>query len=52
MPFVLLSLAAVARVAGLIVLWLDHRQRAALSADETTTAADTAAPELSPDSPS
>lgn len=52
MPFVLLSLAAVALVAGLIVLWLDHRQRAALSADETTTAADTAAPELTPDSPS
>ena len=57
MPFVLLSLAAVALVAGLIVLWLDHRQRAALSADEnvadeTTTAADTAAPELTADSPS
>lgn len=52
MPFVLLSLAAVALVAGLIVLWLDQRQRAALSADETTTAADTAAPELTPDSPS
>ncbi|MFH6890920.1 type III secretion system chaperone family protein [Corynebacterium aurimucosum] len=52
MPFVLLSLAAVALAAGLIVLWLDHRQRAALSADETTTAADTAAPELTPDSPS
>lgn len=52
MPFVLLSLAAVALAAGLIVLWLDQRQRAALSADETTTAADTAAPELTPDSPS
>ncbi|WP_311520869.1 hypothetical protein [uncultured Corynebacterium sp.] len=52
MPFVLLSLAAVTLAAGLIVLWLDHRQRAALSADETTTAADTAAPELTPDSPS
>ena len=52
MPFVLLSLAAVALAAGLIVLWLDHRQRAALSADETTTAADTAAPELTADSPS
>ena len=57
MPFVLLSLAAVALAAGLIVLWLDQRQRAALSADEnvadeTTTAADTAAPELTADSPS
>lgn len=52
MPFVLLSLAAVALVAGLIVLWLDQRQRrAALSAGDpadnaaTDTADDTAAPE-------
>ncbi len=56
MPFVLLSLAAVALVAGLIVLWLDQRQRATLSADENvadepTAAADTAAPELTADSP-
>lgn len=34
MPFVLLSLAAVALVAGLIVLWLDQRQRAAFSAGD------------------
>ena len=56
MPFVLLSLAAVALVAGLIVLWLDQRQRATLSADENvadepTAAEDTAAPELTADSP-
>ena len=56
MPFVLLSLAAVALVAGLIVLWLDQRQRATLSADENvadepTAAADTAASELTADSP-
>lgn len=51
MPFVLLSLAAVALAAGLIVLWLDKRQRTALSADENVAAAadgdeaiDTAAP--------
>ncbi|MHB0835187.1 MAG: hypothetical protein ACYCDI_08410 [Corynebacterium aurimucosum] len=57
MPFVLLSLAAVALAAGLIVLWLDQRQRAALStdenvADEPTAAADTAESELTADSPS
>ena len=44
MPFVLLSLAAVALAAGLIVLWLDQRQRAALSAGDPAdnAAADTA----------
>lgn len=57
MPFVLLSLAAVALVAGLIVLWLDQRQRATLSADENvadepTAAGTTAAPELTADSSS
>ncbi|PMC72145.1 hypothetical protein [Corynebacterium aurimucosum] len=57
MPFVLLSLAAVALVAGLIVLWLDQRQRAAHAADENvadepTAAADTAESELTADSPS
>ncbi|OFK65551.1 hypothetical protein HMPREF2806_10660 [Corynebacterium sp. HMSC076G08] len=40
MPFVLLSLAAVALVAGLIVLWLDQRQRrAALSAGDPADSA-------------
>lgn len=34
MPFVLLSLAALALAAGLIVLWLDQRQRAAHSAGD------------------
>ncbi len=53
MPFVLLSLAAIALVAGLIVLWLDHRQRTALTAghdtDEPTAAGTTAEPELTAD---
>lgn len=37
MPFVLLSLAALALAAGLIVLWLDQRQRAAHSAGDAAT---------------
>lgn len=37
MPFVLLSLAALALAAGLVVLWLDQRQRAAHSADDAAT---------------
>lgn len=37
MPFVLLSLAALALAAGLVVLWLDQRQRAAHSADDVAT---------------
>lgn len=37
MPFVLLSLAALALAAGVIVLWLDQRQRAAHSADDAAT---------------
>lgn len=41
MPFVLLSLAALALAAGVIVLWLDQRQRAAHSAGDAATDADT-----------
>lgn len=37
MPFVLLSLAALALAAGVIVLWLDQRHRAAHSADDAAT---------------
>lgn len=37
MPFVLLSLAALALAAGVIVLWLDQRQRAAHSAGDAAT---------------
>lgn len=37
MPFVLLSLAALALAAGVIVLWLDQRQRVAHSADDAAT---------------
>ena len=53
MPFVLLSLAAVALAAGLIVLWLDQRQRAALSAGDpadnaATDTADDAAVDAKP----
>ncbi|WP_175973686.1 hypothetical protein [Corynebacterium sp. Marseille-Q2823] len=56
MPFVLLSLAAVALAAGLIVLWLDQRQRAALSAGDpadnaaTDTADDAAVDPAAPES--
>ncbi|TRX42596.1 hypothetical protein [Corynebacterium guaraldiae] len=39
MPFVLLSLAALALAAGVIVLWLDQRQRAAHSAGDAATEA-------------
>ena len=56
MPFVLLSLAALALAAGVIVLWLDQRQRAAHSAGDAATdavaadSADGAADAVAPES--